>query len=118
MESLYINDLYIAILNSKTYLFVDDTNLLNINSNITRLQIQVNSDLKNLCLWLLANKISLNNTKTELIFFKKPNTGIPLNNIKINDMKRFPSKSVKYLGIYITKKRKWNAVKNKTLYLS
>ena len=98
---IYINDLYKAILNSETYLFADDTNLLNINSNLRQLQKQVNIDLKNLCLWLLANKISLNKTKTELIFFKKPNTGIPFNNIKINGMKLLPSKSVKYLGIYL-----------------
>ena len=30
-----------------------------------------------------------------------PSTGIPFNNIKINSMKLFPSKSVKYLGIYL-----------------
>ena len=71
---IYISDLYKAILNSETYLFADDTNLLNINSNLRQLQKQVNTDLKNLCLWLLANKISLNKTKTKLIFFKKPNT--------------------------------------------
>ena len=41
----YINDLYKAILNSETYLFADNTNLLNINSNLKRLQKQVNSDL-------------------------------------------------------------------------
>ena len=59
----------------------------------------MNSDLKNLCLWLLANKISLN--KTKLIYFKKQNAIIPFNKIKINGMKLHPSKSVKYLGIYI-----------------
>ena len=35
---IYINDLYKAILNSETYLFADDTNLLNINSNLRQLQ--------------------------------------------------------------------------------
>ena len=88
-------------LNSETYLFADDTNLLNINSNLKQLQKQLNTDLKHLCLWLLANKISPNKTKTELIYFKKPNTGIPINNIKINGMKLFPSDSVKYLSIYL-----------------
>ena len=74
---------------------------MNINSNLRKLQKPVNNDLKNLCLWLLANKISLNKTKTELIFFKKPNTGIHFNNIKINGIELFLSKSVKYLGIYL-----------------
>jgi exonuclease III len=98
---IYINDLYKAIQNSETYLFADDTNLLNINSNFKHLQKQMNADLKCLCLWLLANKISLNKTKTELIFFKKPNTEIPSNIIKINGLKLYPSQSVKYLGIYL-----------------
>ena len=33
-------------LNSETYVFADDTNLLNINSNLRQLQKQVNTDLK------------------------------------------------------------------------
>ena len=98
---IYINDLHKAILNSETYLFADDTNLLNISNKLKKLQKLMNADLKKRCLWLLANKISLNKTKTELIFFKKPNTQIPFNIIKINGMKLFPSKSVKYLGIYL-----------------
>ena len=49
----------------------------------------------------MANKIYLIKTKTELIFIKKPNTIIPFNKIKINGMKVYPSKSVKYLGIHL-----------------
>ena len=54
-----------------------------------------------MCLWLLANKISLNARKTELIFFRKPNTPIPCHKIKINGIKLCPSKNIKYLGIYL-----------------
>ena len=98
---IYINDLHNAIKHSKTFLFADDTNLLNININQNKMQREMNIDLRNLCQWLLANKISLNKTKTELIVFKKPSTIIPFNKIKINGMKLQPSKSVKYLGIHI-----------------
>ena len=98
---LYINDLHNAIKHSSTYLFADDTHLLQINRNLKRLQRNTNADLKYLYLWLLANKISLNKTKTELIYFRKPNTTIPFNKIKINGLKLYPSKSVKYLGIYL-----------------
>ena len=49
----------------------------------------------------MANKIYLNKTKNELIFFKNPNTIIPFNKIKINGMKLYPSKSVKYLCIHL-----------------
>jgi hypothetical protein len=99
---IYINDLNNAIRHSTTYLFADDTNLLHINQNLKKLQKEMNVDLKGLCSWLLANKISLNKkTKTVLIYLKKPNTTIPFNNIKINGLKLYPSKSVKYLGIYL-----------------
>ena len=51
---------------------------------------------------LLANKISLNTTKTELIFFKKPLQVIPQNlKIKINEIKIDPTKSIKYLGVHL-----------------
>ena len=79
---LCINDLHNSITYSSTYLFADDTHLLHVNKNLKRLQREMNADLKNLYLWLLANKISLNKAKTELIYFKKPNTTIPFNKKK------------------------------------
>ena len=100
---IYINDLHKAIRHSSVYHFADDTNLLNINSSPKRIQKQVNLDLKSLYKWLLANKISLNCSKTELIFFHKP--GHPIQNfdfkIKINGHKLYPSTYIKYLGIYL-----------------
>ena len=52
--------------------------------------------------WLLANKISLNCSKTELIIFRKP--GDKINHkfkIKINGHLVHPSNFIKYLGIYL-----------------
>ncbi len=96
---IYINDIHNAIRYSTSYLFADDTNLLHINKNLAKLQNEMNADLNNLCSWLLANKISLNKTKTELIYFKKINTHIPFSKIKINGLKLYHSKNVKYLGV-------------------
>ena len=68
---IYINDLHKSIKNSKVFHFADDTNLLNI-SNSHKDQIKnINYDLKSLYAWLLANKITLNCDKTEVVFFKK-----------------------------------------------
>ena len=66
---IYINDLHQCITNSNTFHFADDTNLLkkNINTNIVR---QLNLDLKALNHWLMANKISLNSSKTERRMFQ------------------------------------------------
>ena len=99
---IYINDLQSAIRFSKVYHFADDTNLLNISKSPKKLQKQLNLDLRFLYTWLLANKISLNCAKTEVIFFHKPGHPISFNfKIKINGHKIIPSNSIKYLGIYL-----------------
>ena len=99
---LYINDLYRSIKYSKTYHFADDTNLLNINSSIFKIKYQLNRDLKALHRWLLANKISLNAAKTELIFFRKPSQkAIPLIKIKVNGARIVPVTNLKYLGVHL-----------------
>ena len=99
---IYINDLHKAIKYSTVYHFADDTNMLRIENNYRKLEKQLNLDLKSLSTWLLANKISLNATKTELIFFKKPLSPPPPKlKIKLNGLILKPIKSIKYLGIHI-----------------
>ena len=68
---IYINDIYLSILNSSTYLFADDTGILNSNDNPKHIEKQLNKDLNSLFKWLCANKISLNVTKTEVVLFKQ-----------------------------------------------
>ena len=99
---LYINDLHKSIHNSKVYHFADDTNLLRISTSYKKLQKELNKDLKNLNQWLLANIISLNNTKTEIIHFHKIN-GHYLSNLKIkmNGKLLYLSDHIKYLGIHL-----------------
>ena len=97
---IYINDLHHCIKFCTTYHFADDTNLLNISKDYKTLQKQVNYDLFNLHKWLTANKISLNEGKTELIYFRKSGPA-PNLNIKLHGKKLYPSKCVKYLGLYV-----------------
>ena len=97
---IYINDLNQCIKYCTTYHFADDTNLLNISKDYKTLKKQVNYDLFNLHKWLTANKISLNEGKTELIYFRKSGTA-PVLNIKLHGKTLAPSKSVKYLGVYV-----------------
>ena len=98
---IYINDLHSAIKSSKVYHFADDTNLLNIGNSPKIMQKLVNADLKILYKWLLANKISLNCDKTEIIFFHKPGEIVPEMKIKMNGHRIYPSNNIKYLGIYL-----------------
>ena len=98
---IYINDLHCAIKSSKVYHFADDTNLLNIGNSPKQMEKLVNADLKILYYWLLANKITLNCDKTEIIFFHKPGEKVPEMKIKMNGHRIYPSKNIKYLGIYL-----------------
>ena len=96
---IYINDLHRSIRYSTTYHFADDINILHISKDYKSLQRKVNYDLFSLHKWLTANKISLNEGKTELIYFRK-NGPVPTLNIKLHGKTLTPSKFVKYLGKY------------------
>ena len=99
---LYINDLQSTIRNSNTFLFADDTCLLNSNSKIKCIEKQLNYDLKMLYKWLCASKISLNVTKTEVVLFHHDNKPIDHElRLKLNGKYLSLSESVKYLGITI-----------------
>ena len=105
---IYINDLNKAIKYSRVRHFADDTNLINSNTSPKKLQKQLNLDLKNLCNWLKANKISLNASKSELLIFRHPNKRINYDfKIKIDGKKIIPSLFVKYLGILIDCHLNW-----------
>ena len=86
---------------STTYHFADDTNLLHISKDYKSLQKKINYDLFSIHKWLTANKISLNDGKTELIYFRKKSGMVPTLNIKLHGKTLTPSKYVKYLGIYL-----------------
>ena len=100
---LYINDLHKAVSNCNVFHFADDTNLLNISDSPKQMQKQINYDLKMVYQWLLANKISLNNSKTELVIFGKKQSLVRnfAFKIKMNGKKIFPSDHIKYLGVYL-----------------
>ena len=106
---LYINDLHKAIKYSKTRHFADDTNILIHNNSLKQVKKYLNLDLRQLCTWLKANKISLNRSKTELIIFRHPNKQINYDlKIKINGKHLQPTNSVKYLGIYLDPFLNWS----------
>lgn len=105
---LYINDFHKAIKYSQVYHFADDTNLLKISNSPKQLQKHLNIDLKFLYKWLLANKISLNCSKTEFIIFKKPHDYIDFNfRLKLNGHLLQTSDSIKYLGLYLDSELNW-----------
>ena len=64
--------------------------------------------MKNLFDWLIANKISLNLQKTELVIFKHQRKKLDSEvNVKLNRRQLFLTDSVKYLGIKVDKNLNW-----------
>ena len=73
---IYINDLHASIKYAEVHHFADDTNLLITGNSLKSIKKHSNIDLKLLCNWLRANKISLNSSKTEAILFRDPNKSV------------------------------------------
>ena len=105
---IYINDLNRAVRYSTTHHFADDTNFLYISKSLKKIQKYMNFDLRFVCNWLKANKISLNASKTEMLIFRDPRKRIDFElKLTIDGKKIVPSRFVKYLGIYIDNFLSW-----------
>ena len=98
---IYINDLYSSMKFCRIFHFADDTNLLHVGKNTWKLQKEINTDLKTLYQWMLSNMISLNKDKTEMIIFHSIGTERPNLKIKLNGRTIYPSKCVKYVGVFL-----------------
>ena len=63
---------------------------------------KINFDLKNIVMWLRANKMLLNADKTELVLFRSKNRNINRNmNFKINGQKIKMLSKTKYLSLFL-----------------
>ncbi|CAB3994264.1 Hypothetical predicted protein [Paramuricea clavata] len=62
---LYVHDLSNCLKSTTASMFADGTNLTASSSTSTELYNKLNNDLENIHQWLLANKLTLNTSKTE-----------------------------------------------------
>ena len=62
---IYINDLLCALQSTKVTMYADDTSISFSSKSIAEINEAVNSDLKRLQNWLVGNKLSLNDAKTQ-----------------------------------------------------
>ena len=104
---LYINDLVNSSDVMKFVMFADDTNVYQSESNLPALINTINTELSNISTWLLANKLSINTSKTHFVIF----AGNRLINTEINILlcneliER--CRSTKFLGVYVDEKQSW-----------
>ena len=82
---------------------------MNIQSSIKQINRTLKKDLKQLSLWLNANKISLNVAKTVKPKNKQLNTDLKL---KLCRKRLYTTTHVRYLGILIDGKLNWNTHAN------
>ncbi|CAB4016191.1 Hypothetical predicted protein [Paramuricea clavata] len=65
---VYINDLPSCLQHSTARMYADDTNITTTGKSIKEIASGANTDLENIRIWLKANKLTLNVTKTEYMF--------------------------------------------------
>ena len=64
---LYINDLPNCQHYSQPRMYADDTSITFASNNVEEINECINTDLEEIRVWLAANKLTLNMTKTEFL---------------------------------------------------
>jgi hypothetical protein len=111
---LYINDISSFSDKFEFCLFADDTSMLYPHCDIHALERIVNDELRKVCLWLEANKLTLNISKSNYVIFhpyqKKTNYNPQIIVYDSNSKTFLPlqiKSNVKYLGLFIDSNLTW-----------
>ena len=109
-----INDIYLCSNKLGFYLFADDANLLYADKDLKSLETIVNAELKNVCNWLNANKLTINAKTSNFIIFRPRQkridhqTCIRIPDNNNNGFVLLECKDyVKFLGVLIDKNLTW-----------
>ena len=106
---LYINDIQYAVDPNILRLFADDTGLFLHNKNLGALITLFKNCFPHLKKWFVANKLTLNETKTFFSIFHARNKFVPpdLQDIRIDNMVVKRTQSAKYIGLIIDELLNW-----------
>ena len=110
---IYINDLPLAITNSNTSMYADDTSICYHSHDITQLNEAINRDLYSLEKWLEGNKLSLNVVKTRAMLISTKQKYKALQNqsqdlhLKIKGVELDTVTNTRYLGVNIDSSLDW-----------
>ena len=103
--------LSIDFLYSTGSVFADDTNLTYASNNIYDINNRCNEDLANVAEWLSANKLTLNQSKTEFMLIGSRQRIKTLQTVPLLAINGVPVRQVahtKSLGTYIDENLSWN----------
>ena len=107
---VYINDLPNCLAHAEPRMYADDTHLTFASNNMKDIEFYLNQDLANVNQWLIANKLTLNQSKTEFMLIgsrQRLRTFQSAPNLTINGT---PIKQVsqdKSLGVYVDENLSW-----------
>ena len=107
---LYINDLPNSLQHSQPRMYTDDTSITFAGNDVDEISSYINLDLERIRVWLAANKLTLNLTKTEFLLIGSRQR---LSNFTVNptaNINQFPIKqvsTVKSLGVHIDENLTW-----------
>ena len=107
---LYINVLRNCLMHSQPRKYADDTSITYASNDVEEIERCVNIDLDRIRIWLAANKLTLNTTKTEFLLIGSRQTLSTLERNPIIEINKFPIKHVstsKSLGVHIDGNLSW-----------
>ena len=108
---LYINDLPNCLSVSQLRMYADDTHLTYADNDICSIEASLNQDLSNINRWLIANKLTLNMTKTEFMLIgsrQKLSSLAVLPALEINGTHLNRVNFTKSLGVLIDENLTWS----------
>ena len=109
---VYMNDICNTSTLLSFILFADDTTVCYSDSNVKRLCETMNRELKEVVNWFKCNKLSLNATKTNLMFFGTPHQTNNItndNHIYLDGCKLTRVYEAKFLGITLDHNLTWRS---------
>ena len=106
---IYVNDFHNSLNCSEAIMYADDTSLYIRDKNVKKLVEKSNKELTRVEDWLMANKLTLNVSKTNFIVFRSPKS----KEIKVNPVVSSRGKqiervtSTKFLSVYVNQNLSW-----------
>ncbi len=105
---LYINDIPLSSKVLNFHLFADDTSIFHADKDLNKLESTINKELTSVSDWLIANKLTLNLSKSNfLLIHPRQKTLRRKIELKLNNELIREVEEVKYLGVLIDKHLNW-----------
>ena len=105
---VYVNDIIQSSPLLTFILFADDTNVFYSHKNLHTLITTLNTELEKVHTWFKCNKLSLNISKTNFMYFKNAHSPDVDCNIQINGLPLARKQSTKFLGVTIDHHLTWS----------